>query len=586
MANQTNPVKKVPIHLQSSQNRVLIKNGKVVNADKMVDCDVYIEDGIIKMVGCNLIIPGGTRVIDATSMLVMPGGIDPHTHLEMEFMGAVSMDDFYQGTKAAIAGGTTMIIDFVIPSKGEPLLDAYHKWRTRATNKVCCDYALHMCVVSWSDEVKKEMEELCKSHGVNSFKMFMAYKDVLMLNDSSLYNAFETCKELGALPMVHAENGDIIFENTKRLLNAGINGPNGHALSRPEEVEAEAVNRACILSNQVGSPLYVVHVMSKSAAEILAKHRDEQIKLNGNTKIFGETLAAAVGTHWDENKLTCWHDAAAHVLSPPLRSDPNTPYFLLNMLASDKLQTTGSDNATFNKDQKSLGKDDFSKIPNGVNGVEDRMSVIWEKGVQSGLIDPCRFVAITSTNAAKIFNIYPRKGCIDVGSDADIVIWNPKEKRTISTKTHHQAVDFNIFEGMECHGIPEYVLVGGRVCVDEGHLKVVQGHGKFIPTPTHSEFVYNNSKVSETKENVVNGEINEINTKTLNLQISPPSSVTSEVSTCSKSSMIHTGKGMRMEGQRDLQSSSFSISSEFDDPVKKSSIRVRNPPGGQSMGFW
>ncbi|XP_025196218.1 dihydropyrimidinase isoform X1 [Melanaphis sacchari] len=581
MANQSNPVKKVPIHLQSSQNRILIKNGRIVNADKMVDSDVYIEDGIIKMVGCNLIIPGGTRVIDATSMLVMPGGIDPHTHLELEFMGAVSVDDFYQGTKAAIAGGTTMIIDFVLPSKGESLLDAYHKWRTRATNKVCCDYALHIGITSWSDQVKREMEELCKLHGINSFKMFMAYKGVFMVTDSELYNSFEACKELGAIPMVHAENGDIVFENTKRLLKSGINGPDGHALSRPEEVEAEAVNRACTLSNQVGSPLYVVHVMSKAAAEVLAKHRTEQIKQNGNTKIFGETLAAAVGTHWDENKLTCWHDAAAHVLSPPLRSDPNTPNFLLNMLASDKLQTTGSDNATFNKDQKSLGKDDFTKIPNGVNGVEDRMSVIWEKGVVSELFDPCRFVAITSTNAAKIFNIYPRKGCIDVGSDADIVVWNPKGKRIISAKTHHQAVDYNIFEGMECHGIPEYVLVGGRVCVDEGQLKVVQGHGKFIPTPTHSEFVYNNEKVSEIE---VTDEIKEI--KELKLQISPPSSVTSDVSICSKSPMIHTGKGMRMEGQRDLQSSSFSISSEFNDTVKKSSIRVRNPPGGQSLGFW
>uniref|UniRef100_A0A2S2R233 dihydropyrimidinase n=2 Tax=Sipha flava TaxID=143950 RepID=A0A2S2R233_9HEMI len=502
-------------------------------------------------------------------------------------MGAVSVDDFYQGTKAAIAGGTTMIIDFVLPSKGESLLDAYHKWRTRATNKVCCDYGLHVGIPSWSDEVRREMEDLCKSHGINSFKMFMAYKGVFMLNDSDLYNTFEACKELGAIPMVHAENGDIIFENTKRLLKSGINGPDGHGLSRPEEVEAEAVNRACTLSNQVGSPLYIVHIMSKQAAEVLAKYRTKQIKQNGSAKIFGETLAASVGTHWDDKKLTSWTDAAAHVLSPPLRSDPNTPSFLLNMLASDNLQTTGSDNATFNSNQKCMGKDDFSKIPNGVNGIEDRMSVIWEKGVEAGIIDPCRFVAITSTNAAKIFNIYPKKGCIDVGSDADIVIWNPKGKHTISAKTHHQAVDYNIFEGMECHGVPEYVLVGGRVCLDEGNLKVVQGYGKFIPMLTHSEFVYNNEKVSEVQEEYENNDHdNEIDIKTSKLQISPPSSIISDVSTCTKSSMIHTGKGMRMEGQRDLQSSSFSISSEFNDPVKKSSIRVKNPPGGQSMGFW
>ncbi|VVC30390.1 Hypothetical protein CINCED_3A004801 [Cinara cedri] len=490
MENLTNSTKEDPM-MKNSSNRILIKNGIVVNADNIMKNDIYIEEGIIKMVGLNLPEPEDTRIIDATSFLVMPGGIDPHTHLELEFMGAVSVDDFYHGTKAAVAGGTTMIMDFALPDKDESLIDVYHKWRARATNKVCCDYALHIGIAKWSAEVKTQMEELCKVYGVNSFKMFMAYKGVYMLNDTDLYNSFEACKNLGAIPMVHAENGDIIFENTKRLLDSGITGANGHALSRPEEVEAEAVNRACVISKQVGSPLYIVHVMSKSAANILAEHRTAQIKEEGRTKIFGETLAAAVGTHWDENKINCWHDAAAHVLSPPLRSDPDTPHFLLNLLANDALQTTGSDNATFNANQKALGENNFSKIPNGVNGVEDRMSVIWEKGVESNMFDPCRFVEITSTNAAKIFNIYPRKGCIGVGSDADIVIWNPNKKRTISAKTHHQAVDYNIFEGMECHGVPEYVLVGGRVCVDNGVLKVFKGQGKYIPTPTNSQFVYN-----------------------------------------------------------------------------------------------
>ncbi|XP_050426031.1 dihydropyrimidinase isoform X2 [Adelges cooleyi] len=508
----------------------------------------------------------------------------------MEFMGAVSVDDFYQGTKAAIAGGTTMIIDFALSSKGESLMDTYQKYRTRATNKVCCDYGLHVCISSWSDQVRKEMEELSTRHGVNSFKMFMAYKGAFMLDDSELYNTFEACKELGALPMVHAENGNIIHENTKRLLKSGINGPDGHGLSRPEDVEAEAVNRACTLANQVGTPLYVVHVMSKSASEVLTKHRKNQLQRSGKTNIYGETLAAAVGTHWDSTKMKCWHDAAAHVLSPPLREDPNTPSFLLEMLAKDNLQTTGSDNATFSSDQKAMGKGDFSKIPNGVNGVEDRMSVIWEKGVESGILDPCRFVAITSTNAAKIFNIFPRKGYIDVGSDADIVVWNPRAKRTISSKTHHQAVDYNIFEGIECHGVPEYVLVGGRVCLDEGHLKVVQGHGKYVSMPTHADFVYaNESKALEEEVDTgkkSNGRHEYFeNFKPAGLKISPASSVTSEISNCSKASTIHTGRAMRMEGQRDLQSSSFSLSSDNND-VKKSSIRVRNPPGGQSNGFW
>ncbi|XP_050526848.1 dihydropyrimidinase isoform X2 [Daktulosphaira vitifoliae] len=511
------------------------------------------------------------------------GGIDPHTHFELEFMGAISVDDFYQGTKAAIAGGTTMIIDFVLPNKDESLIDTYQKWRSRATNKVCCDYGLHVAVTSWSKQTKQEMEELCNKHGVNSFKVFMAYKGVFMLNDSELYNTFEACKELGALPMVHAENGDIVHENSIRLLKSGINGPDGHALSRSEDVETEALNRACTIANQVGSPLYIVHIMSKPAADALKKHRNEQINRCGKSNIFGETLAAAVGTYWDKNKLTCWNDAAAHILSPPLRNDPYTPTYLLEMLANGNLQTTGSDNATFSSEQKAIGKGDFTKIPNGVNGVEDRMSVIWEKGVVSGLLSPCKFVEITSTNTAKIFNIFPRKGCIAVGSDADIVVWNPNAKRTISSKTHHQAVDYNIFEGMEVHGVPEYVLVGGRVCLDEGNLKVVQGHGKFIPTPPHADFVYGNENVNEESND--QQDYPQDNLKPTALKISPASSVTSEISNCSKSPMIHTGRAMRMEGQRDLQSSSFSISSDSND-VKKSSIRVRNPPGGQSKGFW
>uniref|UniRef100_A0A1Y1JZK4 dihydropyrimidinase n=1 Tax=Photinus pyralis TaxID=7054 RepID=A0A1Y1JZK4_PHOPY len=243
------PVKKVPIHLQSAQNRLLIKNGKVVNEDDIVEEDVYIEDGIIKQLGRNLIIPGGTRVIDARGKLVIPGGIDPHTHFEFEFMNTTSVDDFYQGTKAAVAGGTTMIIDFVLVKKGESLLDSYYSYRQKADEKVCCDYALHVIISYWNDKVFDEMSILCSEHGVNSFKTFMAYS--FMLNDSELYSAFEACKKLGAVAMVHAENGSIVFKNTEKLLAKGVTGPEGHELSRPEEVEAEAVNRACTIANQV-----------------------------------------------------------------------------------------------------------------------------------------------------------------------------------------------------------------------------------------------------------------------------------------------------------------------------------------------
>ncbi|XP_019760495.1 dihydropyrimidinase isoform X1 [Dendroctonus ponderosae] len=570
------PVKKVPIHLQSSQNRLVIRHGKIVNEDGITEDDIYIEDGFIKQIGRNLIIPGGTRTIDARGKYILPGGIDPHTHFEFEFMGSKSVDDFYQGTKAALAGGTTMIIDFAFPKPGESILDCFYNYRQTADDKVCCDYSLHMCLPHWSEQVKREMEILCKDHGINSFKMFMAYN--FMLNDAELYSAFEQCQKLGAVAQVHAENGSIIAKNVERLLAKGIVGPEGHELSRPEEVESEAVNRACVIAKQVDCPLYVVHVMSKQAAEVISLAR------KNNIQVYGEALVAGLskdGSHCTHNSFQY---SAGHILSPPLRSDPSTPLALLNFLAQDVLQVVGSDNCTFNSKQKELGKDNFSKIPNGVNGVEDRMSVVWEKGVHAGVIDPTRFVAITSTNAAKIFNLYPRKGYIGIGSDADIVIWNPTATRIISAKTHHQAVDFNIFEGLECHGVPEYVIVNGRVVVDEGQLKAVQGFGRFIETAVFPPFVYDPAKVEDLKPQR-NGNVDEIQ------DIREIEKIISEDKICLTPTLPEsnigtpTCKAPRPEGQRNIQDSTFSISEDLD-TEHKSCIRVRNPPGGKSSGFW
>ncbi|KAJ8929637.1 hypothetical protein NQ314_017654 [Rhamnusium bicolor] len=352
-------------------------------------------------------------------------------------------------------------------------------------------------------------------------------------------------------------------------------------------------------------PLYIVHVMSKSAGQAL----DRACK-RGTTRVYGETLVAALGTDGSHYKHECFHHSAGHVLSPPLRPDPTTPLSLMNFLAHAKrsngqrvfgeveasaigitgqplnanmitsppirsnsdssrllallssgiLQVTGSDNCTFNQSQKELGKNDFTKIPNGVNGVEDRMSVIWEKGVHTGIIDPCRFVAITSTNAAKIFNLYPNKGYIGVGSDADIVIWNPIAIRTISAKTHHQAVDFNIFEGMQCHGVPEYVIVNGRVCVDEGQLRVVEGHGRFIETSVFAPYVYDPEKVAALKpeKNGLSEDVEYLQRlQKVHLQednLCPtPTLPESAVSTPSC-------RGARPEGQRNIQQSTFSVS--------------------------
>ncbi|XP_072382497.1 dihydropyrimidinase isoform X4 [Diabrotica undecimpunctata] len=564
----TTPVKKVPIHLQSSQNRLLIKNGKIVNEDDVIDEDIYIEDGIIKQIGNNLIIPGGTRVIDARGRYILPGGIDPHTHFDFEFMGTKSSDSFYSGTKAAIAGGTTMIIDFVFPKEDESLLDAFYEYRQKADGKVCCDYSLHVILPRWSEQIKRDMEILVKEHGVNSFKVFMAYG--FMLNDAELYSAFEQCHNLGALAQVHAENGSIIAKNAERLLARGITGPEGHEMSRPEEVEAEAVNRACVIAKQVNAPLYVLHVTTDKSAEILQNHISE-----GNLRAFGEVAVSAFAVTGKAN--------LNFITSPPIRSNVDS-HKLMTFLASDVLQLTGSDNCTFNKAQKELGKNDFTKIPNGVNGVEDRMSVIWEKGVQTGILSPCRFVAVTSTNAAKIFNLYPRKGCIAVGSDADIVIWNGNATRTISAETHHQAVDFNIFEGMTCHGVPEYVIVNGRVCLEEGQLRVAEGHGHFVETPVFAPYVYNPEELDKIKPSRYDDdEYLEITPKVLKIKLldNPCPTPTLPESNVSTPSM----KGMRPEGQRNIQESTFSLTEELD-PERKSSIRVRNPPGGKSSGFW
>ncbi|KAK9508162.1 hypothetical protein O3M35_007885 [Rhynocoris fuscipes] len=469
--------------------KVLLTGANIVNADTMMVGDMLIGDGKILAIQPEIKpTPDVEEVLDVRGMYILPGGIDPHTHFDFEFMGTKTIDDFFTGTRAAVRGGTTTIIDFIVPYKDESLAAAYDRYMKKAEGNAVCDFAFHMAITKWNESISKEMQNICMINKINSFKMFMAYKDTLMVNDSDLYRIFYRCKTLGALPMVHAENGLLIAEMAKRLIERGITGPEGHEISRPEEVEEEATNRACVIANQVGCPLYVVHVMSDSAANVIAKQR-----ANGK-RIYGEAIAAGLGST-GAPKGASFKEVAAHVMSPPIRRDPQNKRKLMQHLALDNLSCVGSDNCTFTTDQKEkLGKNCFTDIPNGVNGVEERMCVVYRFGIEEKILSYKDFVRITSTNAAKLFNLYPKKGCLAVGSDADIVVWNPCKITRMSSETHKSSTDFNIFEGVEAMGGPEYVIVRGLFCVRGDKFKVVKGFGRYAPTLPFSPEVY-------TKEN-------------------------------------------------------------------------------------
>jgi len=459
---------------------LLIQGGTVVTADQSFAADVYCVDGKIAQVGTDLNIPAGAEVIDATGQYIMPGGIDPHTHMQLPFMGTVASEDFYSGTAAGLAGGTTCIIDFVIPAPQQSLMEAFHQWREWADKSVS-DYAFHVAVTWWDDSVAADMETLVKDHGVNSFKHFMAYKGAIMADDEILVNSFSKAWELGALPTVHAENGELVYQLQQKLLAQGITGPEGHPQSRPPEVEAEAANRAIRIAQALKTPVYLVHVSAEESLEAVTRARNE------GQRVFGEVLAGHLLIDDSVYKNKDFGVAAAHVMSPPFRPKKSQDA-LWKGLQSGNLQTTATDHCCFCADQKAAGKDDFTKIPNGTGGVENRMEVLWNSGVNTGRLTMNEFVKVTSTNAAQIFNMYPRKGAIAVGSDADIVVWDPKGKKTISAKTHHQNVDYNIFEGMEVTGIPSHTISQGKLVYCHGKLTVERGAGSYIKRPPFAPY--------------------------------------------------------------------------------------------------
>jgi dihydropyrimidinase len=454
---------------------LLIRGGTVVNADRTFRADVYCEHGKIAAVGCDLAVASAARVIDAGGQYVMPGGIDPHTHMELPFMGTVASEDFYTGTAAGLAGGTTMIIDFVIPSPKQRLLDAYKAWRGWA-EKAAADYSFHVAVTWWDETVHADMGTLVRDHGVNSFKHFMAYKNAIMADDEVLLKSFTRSLQLGAIPTVHAENGELVYFLQQQLLRDGVTGPQAHPLSRPPAVEGEAANRAITVARVLGVPIYIVHVSCKESLDAITRARDD------GYRVFGECLAGHLLIDDSVYNSPDWAYAAAHVMSPPFRSKEHQGA-LWHGLQSGNLQTTATDHCCFCADQKAMGKADFTRIPNGCAGIEDRMAVLWHAGVGSGRLTMNEFVRVTSTNAAQIFNIYPRKGAISVGADADVVVWDPSATRMISARTHHQNVDFNVFEGMTVTGVPSHTVAAGHVAWAGGELDARRGTGKHVDRP-------------------------------------------------------------------------------------------------------
>jgi len=451
---------------------VLIRNGTLVTAlDKTVG-DVLCRDGQIVALGKNIDASSDDHVIDASGQYVFPGGIDPHVHMELPFMGTVSADDFETGTAAGVAGGTTSIIDFVIPGRNDSYPDTLKWWYEKAEKSVA-DYAFHQAITWWGDDTADFMKRCVREEGIPSFKTFMAYRGAIGIDDVELIHAMKAARELGGLITVHAEHGDMVVELQNKLFDEGKRDPRAHAMSRPAPVEGEATSRAIMLGRMTREPVYIVHVTCVQAVNAIAEARQR------GQEVYGETCPQYLlleDSVYDKPDF----EGAAYVMSPPIRprghQDP-----LWAALKSGVLQTVATDHCPFNQvGQKDAGKNDFRIIPNGAAGIENRLSLMYTYGVLEDRIDLHQFVDLTSTRAAKLFGMYPRKGSLTVGADADIVVFDPEATGTISAKTHHHKVDRSIFEGFKVQGLASHVVVNGRVQFDKGNLKVERGAGRYV----------------------------------------------------------------------------------------------------------
>ncbi len=453
---------------------VLIKGGRVITAADDYVGDVYVENERISLIGESLSdTVEADRVIDASGKYVLPGGIDPHTHLDMPFGGTVTVDDVESGQTAAAFGGTTCHVDFVIQPQGESFATALDMWKEKANGKQVIDMGYHMAITDLNEGGTLEELAGLPEQGVTSYKLFMAYKGALMVDDETLFRSMQVAADSGALVMVHAENGDAIDVLVKEALAAGHTEPKYHALTRPPETEGEATNRAIQLARVAGAPLYVVHVSCKEAVEPIALAREK------GWDIHGETCTQYFFVDYTFLERPNF-EGAKYVYTPPPRDKANQDV-LWNAVRTDVLSAISTDHCAFLWDgQKTLGRDDFSKIPNGGPGLENRLHMIHEFGVRAGRISLNRMVELLSTNPAKLFGLYPRKGTIAVGSDADIVVFDPERKVTISAESHHSKIDYNLYEGTEVTGTPEVVLLRGQVLVENDELVASPGVGQFV----------------------------------------------------------------------------------------------------------
>jgi dihydropyrimidinase len=452
----------------------LVRNGTVVTASDRYQADIFIDKGVVSLIGQGLNLPAD-EVVDASGLLVMPGGIDVHTHLDMPFGGTTSADDFETGTIAAAHGGTTTVVDFAIQNFGEGLYPAFEGWMKKAEGKAAIDYAFHMIVRELTDQVAHDMDRMTRHEGVTSFKLFMAYPGVFQVDDATIFKALLRTRENGGLVCMHAENGGVIDTLVKDALRKGWTAPKYHALTRPTRAEGEATARAIALAEMAGVPIYIVHLSCSDALEKVKQARDQGLPA------YAETCPQYLFLSYEDYERPGF-EGAKFVMSPPLREKWNQDA-LWKGLAKNDLQVVSTDHCPFcmnEPPQKQLGQGDFSKIPNGAPGIETRLPLLWDGGVRAGHIDPHRFVEIVSTNPAKMFGLWPKKGTVAVGSDGDLVLWDAERKTILAASTLHMRVDYNPYEGREVVGAPAVVLSRGEVIVDHGTFRGKAGRGQFV----------------------------------------------------------------------------------------------------------